>query len=348
MVSVFLNHITTCRLTGRTRLNEDTVKILSKYQYIFSLLAFLFGLTIGIYIGSLKGIPLVAKRAVWSIGIFEGPSPFDLTPPKTIKNPVITANDITDIQAEFVADPFMVVYDSTYYMFFEVLNKKSNHGDIGLATSNDGINWKYKQIVIDEPFHLSYPYVFSWKGQYYIIPESYKNSSIRLYRATNFPTGWEFVGTLLTGYDFIDPSIFRFNDKWWLFFSSTRSDILRLYYADNLMGPWVEHPKSPIIEKDPKIARPGGRVLLFNDRIFRFAQDDYPRYGNQVNVFEITGLDTNNYEEKPLTVNPILQASGTGWNALGMHHIDPHLVDGKRWVACVDGIGTKLVFGFGH
>jgi hypothetical protein len=34
--------------------------------------------------------------------------------------------------------------------------------------------------------------------------------------------------------------------------------------------------------------------------------------------------------------SPILYPGESGWRQTGMHHIDPHFVDGK-WIACVDG-----------
>ena len=77
---------------------------------------------------------------------------------------MLTADDVNDVSASFVADPFMLIVNSIYYMFFEVFNKESNHGDIGLAISNDGKKWIYQQIVLDEQFHLSYPYVFIYQG----------------------------------------------------------------------------------------------------------------------------------------------------------------------------------------
>ena len=140
---------------------------------------------------------------------------------------------------------------------------QTNQGDIGLATSNDGLSWTYKQVVLDEPFHLSYPYVFKWKNDYYMLPESRQAKSVRLYKAVDFPTKWSFVGTLLNG-SYGDPSIFRYAGRWWIFSETSpkRYDILRLYYADDLMGPWTEHPESPIIMGDANIARPGGRVLV--------------------------------------------------------------------------------------
>jgi hypothetical protein len=286
------------------------------------------------------------QRNDWSIGIYVGKSPLDFAPPENINNPVLTAKDVTDVAAKFVADPFMVRENGTWYMFFEVMNFDDNKGDIALATSNDGFNWNYKQIVLDEPFHLSYPYVFKWKNEYYLIPETYEASSVRLYKAVNFPTNWSLEKTLLEGSDYVDPSIFYFNDNWWLFTSSTDNNILRLHYSNNLMGNWIEHPKSPVIERNETIARPGGRVVVLEHKIIRYTQDDRYRYGNKVRAFEITKLTTRSYEEKEIKENPILKASGVGWNKTGMHNIDPHQIEENQWIACVDGYGESLIFGF--
>jgi hypothetical protein len=47
-------------------------------------------------------------------------------------------------------------------------------------------------------------------------------------------------------------------------------------------------------------------------------------------------LTEDNYAEVELVI-PILKASGNGWNANGMHHIDAHQQADGRWLACVDG-----------
>lgn len=287
----------------------------------------------------------VRRKSDWSIGIYIGESPFDFVSPKNCQNPVLTAKDVTDVPANFIADPFMVNECGTWYMFFEVLNGQRKKGEIGLATSNDGYSWDYQQIVLTERFHLSYPYVFKFQDEYYMIPESYEANSIRLYKATDFPTQWTFVKTLLDGSDYVDSSIFNFNDTWWLFATSYKSNILRLFYADDLMGNWIEHPQSPVIEGNINIARPAGRVLVCDGRIFRYTQDGEGFYGTQVRAFEITNLTTTNYEEKLVKESPIIKGSGYGWNKIGMHTIDPHPIDDNKWIACVDGYRIVVVFG---
>nr|WP_246275467.1 hypothetical protein [Brasilonema bromeliae] len=236
----------------------------------------------------------------------------------------------------------MIKADSTWFMFFEVLNQQTRRGEIGLATSKDTKNWKYEQIVLAEPFHLSYPYVFEWMNEYYMIPETHQANSIRLYKASKFPTEWSFVGNLSSGASFLDASIFRHADKWWLFTETNpqhKFDTLRLYYADELLGSWIEHPKSPIITGNAHIARPGGRVVVINDKIIRYTQDCQPDYGTQLRAFEITELTTTSYQEREIEQNLVLKPTGVGWNGAGMHHIDPHFIHEGQWIACVDGRG---------
>lgn len=286
-------------------------------------------------------LSVLINRHRWSIGIYFGTSPFTFTSPKNVKNPVLTRRDVSDVRAAFVADPFMIKVGLTWFMFFEVLNQTTRRGEIAFATSHDGVKWKYQQVIIAEPFHLSYPYVFEWENTYYLIPESYQANSIRLYKASNFPTEWSFVGNVLND-GFLDPSLFHYADRWWMFVETSPQhtcNTLRLYYAEDLLGPWLEHSKSPIVSNNSQIARPGGRVLVMKDKIFRFTQDCQLAYGTQVRAFEIIELTATSYQEREIEQGLVLKPSGAGWNAAGMHQIDPHFIHDGKWIACVDGRG---------
>jgi hypothetical protein len=279
------------------------------------------------------------SRPAWAIGICVGTSPFVLDC-SAKANPVLTAHDVRDVRAAFVADPFMVRDFDQHFMFFEVMDETTGKASIGLGTSATGVEWEYKRIVLAEPFTLSYPYVFKWDGHYYMLPETHQANAVRLYRATEFPYRWSFVGSLVTGRPLNDPSIVHLNNHWWLF-AGEQDDTLCLYHADNLMGPWVEHPRSPIISGDPTRARPGGRLLQFEGRLFRMAQRDRPNYGNQVRVFEVVELSTGDYREAEVPESPILRGTGRGWDKAGMHHVDLHQLEEHRWLASVDGYRWK-------
>lgn len=276
---------------------------------------------------------------IWSIGIYRGDSPLSLHPANGAENPVLTRDHVADEPAELVADPFMVRRDSSWFMFFEILNWRTQKGEIGLATSNDMVRWEYQQRVLVEPFHLSYPCVFAAQSQYFMIPETHQTDSVRLYRAADFPTKWVFVTTLLDGGYFADASIFFHKERYWLLVASARGrhDTLRLYLSERLTGPWEEHPSSPIVDGNSQSARPGGRVVIDGNRILRFAQNCQPAYGTDVRAFDIIELSPTTYREQEVHNNPILGPSGAGWNASGMHHIDLHKLANDDWIACVDG-----------
>ena len=283
--------------------------------------------------------PTIVYKKNFSIGIFVGASHTSFNPLVNFENPVLTAEDVADVPAVFVADPFILSNGSAMFMFFEVFNAKSRKGEIGLARSNDWFNWKYDQIVLSEPFHLSYPYVFEWENNIYMMPESCEAEEVRLYKADDFPNKWTYLKTLKKG-KYLDSSIFYYKQVWWMFMS-IGDDTLYLFFADNLMGTWQEHPMNPIISRDPHVARPGGRVLVLDGKVIRFAQDDYPKYGLKVHGFEITELSKEVYSEK-LVVDSLLKPSGIGWNARGMHHICPCQIVENQWIASVDGWSQRV------
>jgi hypothetical protein len=274
---------------------------------------------------------------MWSIGIYTGDSPFQLAP--TTPKPVLTHADVTDIPAGFVADPFMIRRDGQWNMFLEVMNRETRRGEIALAVSDDGLSWTYQRVVIREPFHLSYPYVFEWRGDCYMVPETLGAGAVCLYKADDFPTRWSRQQKLIDG-NHADPSLVRFNDLWWLFVCATpfQHDVLRLYFARDLEGPWREHPRSPIIRGDKCRARPAGRIVHLDQRLIRFAQDCVPRYGTRVRAFEISELTRERYVEVERK-DPVLSPGTHEWNSLGMHHLDAHQPPGGKWIACVDGYG---------
>jgi hypothetical protein len=319
----------------------------SKIKTVVPLLICLLAVMVaGLFIYKKRGIPFVKPGGEqWTIGIYRSNSPFHFNALQGWINPLFRAQDVTDVPAKFVADPFLIKDGNTWDLFFEVYNNATKQGDLAVATSKNTWTWDYQKVIIDEPFHLSYPYVFKADDGYYLIPESFEANSIRLYKADEFPTKWSFVKTLVEGRDYVDNSIVFYNGKWWLFSSVTSNDKLYLHYADSLQGPWKEHPLSPIVSGDVHKSRPSGRLLVVDGELYRFTMDVNPPEGtHRVMVYKITEVSPTTYSEKLAQEAPVLQPSGSGWNGQAMHQLDPVQVGPNSWVASVDGFGKYLLF----
>lgn len=182
-----------------------------------------------------------------------------------------------------------------------------------------------------------------------MIPDSTGSDTVRMYKAHDFPNEWKLVKTLLNG-NFVEPTLFRSRDMWWMFAESNPNgnDRLSLFFAEDLEGPWMEHPMSPIVNGNGHIARPGGSILNVANSLIRFTQDDEPSYGNKLWAFEITHLSKTDYQEKQVGNIPVLREGAMSWNNLGIHHIDLHQEAQDFWLAFVSGHGDTWVIGADH
>ncbi len=244
--------------------------------------------------------------------------------------------NIFDKLAIGVADPFIIKgEDNIFYIFFEIIDHRK--GTIGFATSSNGKKWTYQGLVLEEPFHLSYPSIYKYKNRYYMIPESSENNSVRIYKAKSFPDKWMYYKTILEGKPYSDPTLIQYDKKLWLFVTDRSNADLYLYYSNDLEGPWLPHIKNPVIRNNNKNARPGGNLMALDHGIIRFAQDDSSGYGKCVRMNCISRMDTTEYEDHELNESPILSPSGYGWKYAGMHHLSHLKINNNKWLVAADG-----------
>src|SRR5690348_10529640 len=74
-----------------------------------------------------------AATSLWTLGIYTGPSPFQLSTPANIRNPILRGSDVNDAKVDTLAHPFMLVEGSHYYLFFTAKDHKTDKSGIGLA-----------------------------------------------------------------------------------------------------------------------------------------------------------------------------------------------------------------------
>ena len=275
--------------------------------------------------------------SLWSIGIAHGNDPLHLVERTHPSNPVLTWRSFRKPDAAFVADPFLVREQGTWHLFFELFNTTSGRGEIGVASSQDLSTWQFTEVVLAEPFHLSYPFVFKSGDSYFMMPESRASHSIRLYRATSFPQKWKLEKVLIEG-NYSDPSPVFFQGRWWLF-ACKAPYALSLFYADSLYGPWHEHPMSPMYKDDPSKSRPGGRPVVSEGRLIRYVQNNTEGYGRKVRAMVVDTLTPTEFLEHPAERDPFFAPHGDHWARSGMHHVAPVRLDDGSWVASIDGRG---------
>ena len=97
----------------------------------------------------IHGVCKKRRDGTWAIGLMFGDSPFSLFAPDTkrhpnapcVKNPILTCADVFDVNASYVADPFLYIDNakSPWHIFFEVLHFERGKGEIAHAVSRDQV-----------------------------------------------------------------------------------------------------------------------------------------------------------------------------------------------------------------
>ena len=200
-------------------------------------------------------------------------------------------------------DPFVMQRDGCYYVFLEEKLYATGLGRIACLALNPEGSLLSHQVVLERPYHLSYPFVFERGTDLFMIPETAGHRTIELYRCIHFPDRWEFVQNLMTDIYAVDATLLKHEDKYWLFANvkepgGSSLDALHLYYAAHLSdGHWVAHPHNPIV-RDIRSARPAGRIFMQDGKLIRPSQDSSRRYGYALKFKRITTLSETDYAEE--------------------------------------------------
>ena len=232
------------------------------------------------------------------------------------------------------ADPFLLRRDGVSHLFFEELPFATDKGVIAWAPLAADGRMGPREVVLEEPVHLSYPFVFEHAGHVWLVPESCATDSIVLYRADPFPTRWRREAVLLQGLRAVDSTLLQHAGRWWLFCNVSHPhgstwDELNLYHAATLLGPWLAHPANPIVS-DIRSARPAGRIFRFGGAWIRPAQDCAAGYGAAVAFRAIETLTPDHYRERPIgRLEPTWQPGLSGTHTYAVDEAF-EVIDGLR------------------
>jgi len=198
------------------------------------------------------------------------------------------------------ADPFLVSYQDRLWLFFEDILPGSRLGRLAVMPVFE--EPAEPSVILEKPYHLSYPCVFEEQGEWWMIPESSQHATVDLFHARRFPLEWEHSKTLIQGPRLVDTTPFFHEGNWYFFTTAElpgRAQISLLFVAETLHTPWRLHPASPL-NGDAANARGAGPVSRWKGRLIRPVQDCLVMYGYSITLREILELSPTRFEDRPL------------------------------------------------
>ncbi len=205
------------------------------------------------------------------------------------------------------ADPFVISMNGKHYLFIEELLRETNKGHISCLVLNESGQVEDSRILIDKPYHLSYPFIFKHEHTWYMIPESAESRTVDLFECIEFPFHWKYKRSLLTDVEAFDSTLHFQDGLFWLFCTIRKSkgassdDNLYLFHTnDFLEGEWHPHRNNPVIS-NPGSARPAGRIISHGNHLYRPSQICVPRYGYGLAINKILELTESAYVEETIS-----------------------------------------------
>ena len=202
----------------------------------------------------------------------------------------------------FWADPFPVAVGGRRHIFVEELLYKTDKGRIAALEVDRRGALVAARPALERDDHLSYPKIFEYNSNMYMIPESAAGRVVELYRCLEFPSRWRPERVLLGGLHAVDATVVERDGTWWMFVNIAPEgamfdyEELHLFSARTPLGPWRSHRRNPI-KSDARSARPAGRLFRRGGVWYRPSQDCSERYGQAIVLNRVVRWDHDGYEE---------------------------------------------------
>lgn len=241
---------------------------------------------------------------------------------RTLNWPAAGYRQLPDDGARYYADPFLCAHEGRTALFVEEFSYATGRGLLSVADIRADGSVSVPRPFLDRSDHLSYPHVFEHDGRIWMIPETSQARTVELYRCVEFPDRWERESILLSDVDASDATFVVHGGRCFLLAAlhphgSSARDMLGIFVADSLLGPWRAHPATPAVI-DVASARPAGAFFRRNGQLMRVAQDGEGGYGAGMTICRIDRLDDEGFSQSIVTrLKP--QAA---WKARGVHTLN--------------------------
>ena len=194
------------------------------------------------------------------------------------------------------ADPFGVKYENKYYIFYEE-KKVDKYGLIKCMILNEDLKIEENKTIIDEGIHFSFPNIFNFEDNFYVIPETFSKNKISLYKCEKFPFKWSHEVDILNE-SCVDSSLLFFEDNWYLFYCKIgHGNKLFLRVNKNLKYSW-DNCLEKLVNDNAFNSQNGGKMIEINKIIFRVSQNCKNKYGESIVINQIEKISPSEYIEK--------------------------------------------------
>lgn len=187
-----------------------------------------------------------------------------------------------------LADPYIVNYGQQMWIFYEKKGLNEPKGTIWCKRLSPFST--VESMVLTEPFHLSYPYVFRYNENFYMIPETGEAHEVRLYQCLDFPNHWEYKCTLLKA-DAVDTNLlFAENNVCYMYtYIDEQLHIYEMLLESTSIFK-VQTMRQIYISERNLTLRGAGNMIQSGGTILRPTQDCRKRYGESI-FFRKISLD---------------------------------------------------------
>jgi hypothetical protein len=212
-----------------------------------------------------------------------------------------TGKILPKLPGTFVADPFVAESGDKRYIFVEEFPYSTRKGVISVFELDEAGATRLG-VALEEPYHLSFPFVFQKDGTYYMAPEGQGGGELVLYECADFPLQWRRKKVIMRKVC-ADTIIFEHDARWWMLTSvkgdgrAENSAELHAFYAEDPLGEWQPHSENPVV-MDAWKGRNGGILTDEAGETYRIAQRaGFRTYGDGFAIFRIDELTPDSYRE---------------------------------------------------
>lgn len=202
------------------------------------------------------------------------------------------------------ADPILYNVGNRMYVFMEVYDRIKRKGMIGVSRFDKRGKLGRPVIIIREDFHLSFPEIFEYNGQIYLLPESNEINQIRIYRMEGSMLKWKLYYSFTTKERYSDTVVYVKEQNIYLLSTSKDPEdpyknrlaffkIKNLEDRDNICYCLLN--EADIFDYE---SRNGGSLLDYKGVKYRVIQTAEPGwYGKDIKLRKVLQCDVNAYRE---------------------------------------------------